>query len=304
MIFKELETDQDWSEAIALRNIYNWTHPGSIAEARSFHARTKKDRIDIRYAGRIDNEIVFYGSVMLNKNAGDGTYWLTLSFDPKTDRSHDIFTEGVQEAEKRIREFGGKRSMYESRGEYTWEKGILEQNGFTLDMKFPYTCLEVDGCPCDLHPSVLSFAEYLKLNPDDGLHKIWRLEMDIAADLPLPFPFVETPFETYSNFILDPEVDLECKFLVFEDGELKGMTQLWPSQINPKLASTGLTGVRRPYRRQGVATRAKRHSTAWAKQQGIEKIFTDNEENNPMYQLNLQLGFRHMFDYEVYSKPC
>jgi GNAT superfamily N-acetyltransferase len=304
MIFKELETDQDWSEAIALRNIYNWTNPGSVAEARSFHERTSKDRTDVRYAGRINDQIVFYGSVMLNKNAGDGTYWFTLSFDPNSERAQDIFTRGVQEAERRIKAFDGKRSMFESRGEYAWEKDILEKLGFTLDMKLPFSCLEVKEAISDYHPSVISFGEFLRQNPDDGLQKIWRLEMDIAADLPLPFPFVETPFDTYSNFLNDPEVDLECKFVFLEDGQLKGMTQLWPSKVNPTLASTGLTGVRRDFRRQGVATKAKKHSTAWAKERGIEKIFTDNEENNPMYQLNLQLGFRHLFDYEVYSKPC
>lgn len=304
MIFKELETDQDWSEAIALRNIYNWTYPSTVAEARSFHERTQKDRIDVRFAGLIDEAIVFYGSVMLNKNAGDGTYWMSLSFDPKTERSQDIFLQGILEAERRIKDFGGKRYMFESRGEYTWEKGILESLGYTLDMKAPYSCLEVDEVDADFHPNVVTFGEYLRNKPEDGLHQLWRLEMDIAADLPLPFPFVETPFETYKNFLDDPEVDLECKFIFLEDHKLKGMTQLWPSKVNPKLASTGLTGVRREHRRLGVATKVKQHSIAWAKQQGIEKIFTDNEENNPMYQLNLQLGFRHMFDYEVYSKPC
>ena len=128
--------------------------------------------------------------------------------------------------------------------------------------------------------------------------------MDVAADMPLPFPFVETPFEGFAKFILDPEVDLTCKFIYLKDGALMGMSQLWPSKVDLKLAATGLTGVRRQYRRQGVATKTKQHAIAWAKQHGIERIFTDNEENNPMYQLNLQLGFRHMFDYEVYSKTC
>ena len=82
------------------------------------------------------------------------------------------------------------------------------------------------------------------------------------------------------------------------------MSQLWPSKVNPKSAQTGLTGVRRAFRRQGIATKTKQHSIAWAKAQGIEKIYTDNEENNPMYQLNLQLGFLHLFDFEVYSKSC
>jgi GNAT superfamily N-acetyltransferase len=304
MTFKEITTDQDWSEAIALRNIYNWTNPGTVAEARSFYERSRQDRNDVRFVGQIGDEIVSYGNAMFNRNANDGTYWFGVFLDPHASSAPDSFTQTTNDCVRRIQDFGGTRAMIESRGEYKWEKTALEELGFELDMKLPFSCVESADTGFVLHPNVVSFRDFLDENPDEGLHQIWRLEMDVASDLPLPFPFVETPFEGYSKFILDPEVDLESKFLFVEDGELKGLSQLWPSKVNPKLASTGLTGVRRQYRRQGVATKTKQHAIAWAASKGIEKIFTDNEENNPMYQLNLQLGFRHMFNYEVYSKAC
>ncbi len=304
MIFKEIETDLDWSEAVALRNIYNWTHPGTVAEARSFFELSRQDRNDVRFVGLLDEEIVSYGSAMFNRNANDGTYWFAVFLDPHSDHAVGTFEWTTQECVKRIQGFGGTRAMIESRGEYSWEKVALEAIGFSLDMKLPFSCLETRETEFELHPNVISFRDFLDQNPDDGLHQLWRLEMDVAADLPLPFPFVETPFESFSKSLLDPEVDLTSKFIYLEDGELKGMSQLWPSKVNQTLAATGLTGVRRQYRRQSVATKTKQHAIAWAKAQGIERIFTDNEENNPMYQLNLQLGFRHMFDYEVYSKAC
>jgi GNAT superfamily N-acetyltransferase len=304
MIFKELETDHEWSEAIALRNIYNWTNPGKVSEARSYHQRSKQDRVDLRFVGMTDEQMSVYGGVMQNRNAGDGTYWFILSFDPNKSDAKATFRLATEESERRIKGYGGTRAMIESRGEITWEKEVLLDLGYTKDMRLPFSGLEVVDTNFELQSNVLSFRQFLDLFPDDGLHEIWRLEMDCANDLPLPFPFVETPFETFINSITDPEVDLDCKFILFEDGELKGMTQLWPSKVNTKLASTGLTGTRRQFRRQRVATRLKQHSTAWAKDRGIERIFTDNEENNPMYQLNLQLGFRPLFDYEVYSKAC
>ena len=42
----------------------------------------------------------------------------------------------------------------------------------------------------------------------------------------------------------------------------------------------------------GIATALKLHAIRFAKKEGIELIETENEENNPMYQLNVQLGFR------------
>ena len=67
---------------------------------------------------------------------------------------------------------------------------------------------------------------------------------------------------------------------------------IWLSLSNPDKLYTGLTGVRRAYRRRGIATALKTQAIAWAKTQGASYLETDNEENNPMYQLNLALGFQ------------
>ena len=277
----------------------------SVAEAKSFFERSKATRNDDRYVG-IDDQgaIVTHGGVTQNRNAGDGSYWFTAYLDPHKPEASEHFRSLLHEGVRRIQTYGGNRAMIESRGEYIWCGKVLLNEGFSLDMTLPFSGVNVTESDFGFDSAVISFAEFLVRNPDDGLHKIWRLEMDVAADLPLPFPFVETPFETFSAMILDPEVDKHSKFLLYEDGELMGLSQLWPSKVNNKLAATGLTGVRRQFRRQRVASRLKQHAISWAKERGIERIFTDNEENNPMYQLNLQLGFQHMFNYEVYSKTC
>jgi len=54
---------------------------------------------------------------------------------------------------------------------------------------------------------------------------------------------------------------------------------------------TGLTGVHRDYRRQGLALALKSQAIEVVQQLGARIILTSNEENNPMYRLNLKLGF-------------
>ncbi len=54
---------------------------------------------------------------------------------------------------------------------------------------------------------------------------------------------------------------------------------------------TGGTGVLPAFRRQGLATRLKLKAIGYARELGTMWITTDNEENNPMYGLNRQLGF-------------
>jgi len=57
------------------------------------------------------------------------------------------------------------------------------------------------------------------------------------------------------------------------------------------ILETGLTGVDRQYRRRGLATALKCQVIEVAQRLGARRILTSNEENNPMFQLNLRLGF-------------
>ena len=56
--------------------------------------------------------------------------------------------------------------------------------------------------------------------------------------------------------------------------------------------NTGMTGILRDYRRRGIATALKIHIIRHLQQEGVHDIFTSNDSQNPMYQLNLALGFK------------
>ena len=69
------------------------------------------------------------------------------------------------------------------------------------------------------------------------------------------------------------------------------MSNLWRKEPTGKRFGAGLTGVVRAYRRPGIATALKVRTIEYARSVGAETIVTSNEENNPMYTLNLKLGF-------------
>ena len=55
------------------------------------------------------------------------------------------------------------------------------------------------------------------------------------------------------------------------------------------------------YRRQGIATALKIYAFKKLLKIGIKQIRTDNEENNPMYLINVSLGFTpepYCYDYQ------
>ncbi len=77
---------------------------------------------------------------------------------------------------------------------------------------------------------------------------------------------------------------------------------MWVNPANPSKVYVGVTGVARAYRRRGIATVLKLRTIQFAQEVGARWIETENEENNPMYQLNLKLGFRPIPAWLVYEK--
>lgn len=304
MNFQPITSDHQWSEYARIRNLYQWSHPFSAVECQEFfnaQGLRRKQAIELGHDG--DTVVV---AVMISEalNSPDSRFWISVFVDPADSDGHDHATAGLARAHELVKSFGGSQSMIEARSDSPAMISALDALGFEQNMRLPCSAIQVQEQEFERQPGVVSFQEFLDDHPEDGMHKIWRCEMEIAADLPLPFPFEETPFEVFNEAVMQPHIDKNSKFLVSEDGVLKGLTQIYTNAVDPKIAITGLTGTRREYRRQKVATRLKQHAIAWAKEAGIEQIFTDNEENNPMFQLNLQLGFRKVFEFVVYSKPC
>ena len=70
-----------------------------------------------------------------------------------------------------------------------------------------------------------------------------------------------------------------------------GMSVVNIMPTRPDTLYAGITGVIGSHRRRRIATMLKVKSASYAQTHGYRYIYTDNEENNPMYKLNLQLGF-------------
>lgn len=82
-------------------------------------------------------------------------------------------------------------------------------------------------------------------------------------------------------------------WLIALDGDAYiGMTSLFKSGDGIEMLETGLTGVHRDYRRRGLTVTLKCQAIELAQRLGANLIQTYNEENNPMFHLNLRLGFQ------------
>ena len=85
----------------------------------------------------------------------------------------------------------------------------------------------------------------------------------------------------------------EATFVAVADGRAVGYAKFSLNSAQPTVAFHDLTGVRRDWRGRGIAGGLKRAQIAWAKEQGYERLQTENEtRNEPIRRLNERLGYR------------
>lgn len=122
--------------------------------------------------------------------------------------------------------------------------------------------------------------------------KHYEMSQELNADVPTTEPHTRVEKTVWmSAFLKNPSLLRDAYLIAVKGDEYIGVTMLRSSQGNGDL-TTGLTGVKRDYRRQGIALALKVRNIAWAKENGYLQIKTWNEANNRgMLGINARLGF-------------
>jgi GNAT superfamily N-acetyltransferase len=180
---------------------------------------------------------------------------------------------------------------------------FLAKRGFTQIMRFPSSALQVTAFdPTPFAPAVakmtargiriVTLAELQQRDPD-WQRKTWELDCTCTLDEPLPDTF--TP-PTLAQYVADefgtPGFLPDGWFIALDGDQYVGMAVLFKDLVDQRRLQAGFTAVHRAYRRLGIATALKLRTVAFAQQYGAERITTGNEEHNPMFQINLRLGFQ------------
>ena len=190
-----------------------------------------------------------------------------------------------------------------AREDEAWRLQFLKDNGFTFKMRYPHSQLDVnafDASPFeskvkrfkDSEIEIIDSVELKRREPENWQRILHGLCRVLDADIPNPDSIEEEPLELFVKGELEhPTFMPEGWLVALDGGDYIGITMLRKDSMNPKKLWTGLTGTLRSHRRKGIATVLKLHAIDIAKRYGASVIETDNEENNPMFQINLQLGF-------------
>ena len=310
--YQELSELAHFERAAALRNQYVWMQPVTGEQMLDYAARFPKDvpkRTGL-FSDSQDRGYVRVVQAFWTEDAGH--YMSSISYDEPsyTDELGDFL---VQKSEEFAHDFGATRIstwLHSDRPELT---AAYVRAGYGAGQINSMTALklgEFDPSPylADIEEVKANGYELTHLKelslrePERWQHMYWRHDMDIMADVPLPEPFIDIPFEIFQKDLEAKDTDPSLLFIALKDGEIAGGSGLMQNLVDRTIGNTGLTGTHRGHRRQKLATALKVTALMEAKSRGMEMIFTDNEEKNPMLSLNKALGFKPVLYMQEYRR--
>lgn len=228
-------------------------------------------------------------------------------------RNQGIGSYCLQYIEEILSDRQGKRLNVYTKEDYLDGVNFLENRGYQMVLREPCSKLMVkdfdfsrfDKMKDSINSSgikILSLSEVEKRDTN-WQRNLYELYNKIIKDVPSNDEMTERTFEQFKKIRFEsPGFDPKAFFVALDNGKYVGLSSLWKQQSKPKEFWTDLTGVVRSHRRKGIATALKVKAINHVRSIGGISIETDNEENNPMYAINLLLGFKPLPAWLTYEK--
>ena len=178
---------------------------------------------------------------------------------------------------------------------------FLADRGFVEEMREWESKLDVttfdfapyEGLDARMREQGIELKSLAELMNEPGIRrKLYELEVALMEDVPATDTPTAPSFECFAERTFSsPNLLPEAYTIAVHNGELVGLSALWKGKAD-EVIGTGLTGVRREYRRKGIATAMKVRGIRWCADHGHATIRTENEQNNVgMLGINMALGF-------------
>jgi GNAT superfamily N-acetyltransferase len=129
------------------------------------------------------------------------------------------------------------------------------------------------------------------------VHDLYEIWAAAVRDMPSEHPETDLDFESWKRDDLEhPDLSDEGSFVALAGDRPVSLAFL---TVDParRLAYNQMTATLPDYRRRGLALMVKLASARWAAEAGIERLLTENDEENVgMLAINERLGYRPLYD--------
>ena len=308
-------TDVEYAAVVAVNHALYADDDSNVDEMRHYDSTRNPAYLYQRYVLRWDDDIAGYGMLYVPYWAYvPGRYSLYIAVHPTYQR-RGIGSAFYDFALAQLAQQEEAMNVLHAHARSETPQGIrfLEERGFVQVMRWWDSRLDLAKfAPEDYAPllaklaaagvEIITAAEFALRNPD-WQRSIYAVDREATLDEPQPTPPTPLSYEDYCKFVFDnPNFRAERIFVAVDGDRAVGMTELPLNPVDPANLHTGFTGIGRSHRRRGIATALKAAALTYAKETGAQTVATGNEENNPMYAINLQMGFEPTGSRLAYEK--
>ena len=300
-------TDLEFKELARIDNLVN--HDSIAHPDEDKHDWNIRDKSIIRDRLLLYKEDILIGVMYYSQGRDENnrTTFFTLNLDPNYNSSgyRQLLYNKMLE---KVRVFNCNKvhtSIYEHSNYDEIKKLIIKEKFKLVQTNREYSCdirnvdidkyqplikkLESEGIQFyDSKEEMLNFPNHYK--------KLEELEWIIEQDFPIPDGISHTriPFKHWLKLCHDfyknsYGVDIVA---VYKKQYIASTDITVYPKSEPHKGWTGGLGVIKEFRRRGIATAIKIKAIEKLLNKGVTEIRTDNEENNPMYKINVALGFK------------
>lgn len=224
-----------------------------------------------------------------------------------------IFPEAAKRGEALAQEVGADRVSTWISDDQKFRESFLEGGGYTCIQAVPVTRLDLSDFDSSPYQSVIqklraSGIRVASAAELDAEGTDWIPKLHVAAEAMMrDVPFTHEPptisLERYREMLQDRATyDFRLMFMALDGYQVVGYSRVSPALGMRGLVRTGLSGVLRSHRRRGIVTALKVTGIERLRALGYRWLQTDNDETNPMYQINLRLGFKVAWRWRQYGR--
>jgi GNAT superfamily N-acetyltransferase len=162
----------------------------------------------------------------------------------------------------------------------------LSKRGFVEVLRVCESVLELDGAGDEEPP-----PEGVALVPitEELEPRVYAAAVEIARDIPAHDEVRVGSFEQWLERELSCSAFRDCSLTALDGLDVAGYAILHDGGDGDGLHA--MTGVRRPWRRRGIAMALKRAQIDAARRRGLRRLRAANAVQNPMLAVNERLGF-------------
>ncbi len=308
--------ERDYDAIVEIANRCFPEYPETVDEWRFNDARRDpKLHHERRIAEDDTGRVVAFGTLNhLSWSYNPHRLWLDINVDPDH-RNEGIGATLYDDLRAKAAAFQPERLLAGAREDFPISRGFLERRGFREGMREWENHLQLadydpaawQGRISAVEAGGVRIATLSELQSDPQWEdKLYACCEACSADVPSTESHTPADRDTWIKRVRDnPNMIAEAFAIAVDEaaGTYVGVSNLWRQQAAPEELHTGLTGVRREFRRKGVATAMKLRSLRWAKEEGFRLVKTWNATGNEgMLAINDALGFQRQpawIDYVV-----